>query len=935
MNRVQARRLLVLALVAIAAPMQALQAQEGETGRVIGRVLDAESAKPLSTVQVYIDDGSIGTLSDLNGRFVIDRVPSGRVSVTAQIIGYGTKTITDLDVEPGQAVNVDITLETSAVELDAVVVTAERERSSQVFLLDERRTSTAMVEAVGAVEISRRPDSDAADVAQRMTGVTVTDGKYVFVRGLGERYSQTTLNGSSLPSPEPEREVVPLDLFPSGFLESLETQKSYTADLPADFSGGSVKIETKDFPNRLTVRLGVSSSFNTSSQFHDGFLNYVGGKRDFLGFDDGTRDQPDVVTQLMGDPSSGQRLPADANQRIAIGQAFQQLGQGFTPRSGDTPLNRSFNLSIGARSDIFDEGEVGYFLAGSYSDSYALRENEIERKWRVSAFNPDTPENLRQPNVDYAFTRGTRNVGWGTVGNLTFKPNRDQKISLRTTINVSTEDEARRYEGPNREDIGATVRSDRLRFVSRVMFWSQLSGEHALFGTRLTWRAAGARATRNEPLLREAVYIEDDGVFTLLPIGESGRYLWSDLTDDDLSGAVDWEIPVDMLVDGATVKVGGAYRNRSRDFAARRLNWRFLGNTVQDLDQALSTATIVDQVRNPGEFAIDEVVEPGDLYGATDERMGGYGQLTVPFGNLEAIAGLRVESYSLGLDSRGSTLQDVSQVDLAPSLNLIFKPRADVRFRGAISQTVDRPEFRELAPFQFTEATSLRQLYGNPELIPATILNTDLRADWFPQPGEIISIGGFYKRLENPIEQVFLAAASDAYSFQNAERAEIRGIELDVQLSLARLANMLDGLSMQTNYSWINSQVTVRQGTGGFEPTNLDRPLEGQASYVLNAGLNYATFSGLEAGVFFNRFGKRLTAAGGSGIPDLYEKPRNSLDASFGFPIPTASGARVKISGSNLLDSEYRFEQSANGITQVQQLYTVGRTFSVGLSWEF
>jgi TonB-dependent receptor len=383
------------------------------------------------------------------------------------------------------------------------------------------------------------------------------------------------------------------------------------------------------------------------------------------------------------------------------------------------------------------------------------------------------------------------------------------------------------------------------------------------------------------------------------------------------------------------VKVGGAYRNRSRDFAARRLNWRFLGNTVQDLDQALSTATIVDQVRNPGEFAIDEVVEPGDLYGATDERMGGYGQLTVPFGNLEAIAGLRVESYSLGLDSRGSTLQDVSQVDLAPSLNLIFKPRADVRFRGAISQTVDRPEFRELAPFQFTEATSLRQLYGNPELIPATILNTDLRADWFPQPGEIISIGGFYKRLENPIEQVFLAAASDAYSFQNAERAEIRGIELDVQLSLARLANMLDGLSMQTNYSWINSQVTVRQGTGGFEPTNLDRPLEGQASYVLNAGLNYATFSGLEAGVFFNRFGKRLTAAGGSGIPDLYEKPRNSLDASFGFPIPTASGARVKISGSNLLDSEYRFEQSANGITQVQQLYTVGRTFSVGLSWEF
>lgn len=935
MNRVKARQPLFLTLVLLATVVQGLHAQEGRTGRIIGRVLDAESGKPLSTVQVYVEDGSRGTLSDLNGRFVIDAVPAGTVSVTAQLIGYGTKTITDVSVGAGEALSVDVTLEATALELDAVVVTAERERSSQVFLLDERRTSTALVEAVGAVEISRRPDSDAADVAQRLTGVTVSDGKYVFVRGLGERYSQTTLNGSSLPSPEPEREVVPLDLFPSGFLESLETQKSYTADLPADFSGGSVKIETKDFPDRLTMRLGLSTSFNTASQFQPGYLHYTGGSRDFLGFDDGTRDQPAVVRQLMGDPSSGERLPSDPAQRIAIGQAFQQLGQGFTPRSGDTPFNRSFNLSVGSRSSIFEEGELGYFLAGNYSDSYTVRQNEIERKWRVSAFDPNVPENLRQPNVDYTFTRGTRGVVWGTVGNLTFKPNLDQKISLRTTVNVSTEDEARTYVGANREDIGATVRSDRLRFVSRVMLWGQLSGEHALFGTRLTWRAAGARATRDEPLLREAIYIEDDGEFTLLPIGESGRYLWSDLVDDDLSGAFDWEIPVRLLTEGATVKVGGAYRKRTRDFAARRLNWRFLGNTVENLDEALPTATIVDQVRNPGEFAIDEVVEPGDLYGATDTRMGGYGQLTVPVGNLEAIAGLRVESYQLGLDSRGSVLQDVDQVDLAPSVNLIFKPRADFRLRGAISRTVDRPEFRELAPFQFTEATSLRQLYGNPTLKPATIVSTDLRADWFPQPGEIISVGAFYKSLKDPIEQVFIAAASDAYSFQNAERAEIRGLELDVQLSLARLAMPLDGFSVQTNYSWIDSEVTVRQGVGGFEPTNLDRPLEGQASYVFNAGLNYLAFSGFEAGVFFNRFGHRLTAAGGSGIPDLYEQPRNSLDASIGLPIPTAAGARMKISGSNLLDSEYRFVQSANGITQVQQLYSVGRTFSVGLSWEF
>lgn len=935
MRRLFSALFILLPLVLLSAA--SAKSQGGASvSRIIGRVVDASSGRPLMSVQVYVNDGvGGGTLSDLDGRYLLSGVPIGTVSVTATLIGYGSKTVTDVVVVEDRATALDLTLHPKALEVQGITVSVERERGSQAFLLDERRTSGSLVEAVGAVEIGRRPDSDAAEIAKRLTGVAVLEGKYPFIRGLGGRYSQTSLNGSSLPSPEPEREVVPLDLFPAGFLQSLQTQKSYTPDLPADFSGGSVKIETRDFPNERVIRIGMGTSFNSNSQFADGYLSYGGGGLDWAGFDDGSRGQPATLTEIVGEVQSGRRLPADAGQLIAIATALRESGATFQPATGTTPLNRDFNGSLGGRADLFDDGELGYFLAGTYGDSYSIRADEVERKWRVSAFNPEVPEHLRVPNVDYVFNRGIRNVNWGGIANLTVKLNPRQKISLRTTANLSADDEARRYIGDNREDIGGTVRSDRLRFVSRLMLWSQVSGEHTVpGGSRLEWRATMARAERDEPLLRESVYLEDDGQFFLHPIGESGRYFWSDMTDQDMSLAADWSLPFPLMGGDTFVKVGGEVRSRERDFAARRLNWDFIGGTIEDLDAALSDATIVTNARRRDEFAIEDVVEPGDLYDAGDRRSAGYFLFDTPVTEwIQLLFGARVETYDLDLNSRGDVLQEIDRLDVAPSLNLIVTPREDLKVRAAGSRTVDRPEFREMAPFQFTEATSLRQLYGNPDLVPASITSGDLRVDWFPAPGEMLSAGGFYKSMTDPIEQVFIAAASTAYSFQNAREASVFGLEVEARVGMERLHRALRPFSLQTNYAYIDSNVEVMGGEGGFNPTNAMRPLEGQAAYVFNIGLNYADEYGIEAGAFLNRFGDRLTAAGGSGIPDLYEKARNQLDAVLGVPLPR--GAKAKLKAINLLDADYRFEQEANGITQVQRLYTTGRTFSVGVSWEF
>lgn len=919
-------------------PEADVRSRSKDPGRIVGDVVEASDGSPIQGVQVSIEGTDVGSLTNLDGRYLLHRVPAGTHDVTAEVIGYGTKTVTGVQVEPGATTRLDITLEASAVQIEELVVSATRERGSTAFLRDQRRTAASMVDAVGTVEMGRRPDSDAAEVARRMTGVTVSDGKYVYIRGLGERYSQTSLNGSSLPSPEPEKEVVPLDLFPSGFLESLQTQKSYTPDKPGDFSGGSVEITTKDFPQEVTVQLGLGTSVNTESQFESGYLNYGGGDLDFLGFDDGSRDLPDEVNRLIGG-LRGAPLPTDASAVVTAGQAFTKSLGTFTPGVGDTPLNRSFDATVGGTTEVADR-QLGFVFSGTYSDSYSIRARENEKKYRVSSFDPSVvgeDASGAVGNVEYDFQRGTRDVSWGTLGNITYMLSPEHKLSLRTTVNVNTEDESRRFEGWNREDIGAFIQADRLRYVSRKLYWGQLSGEHSLFAdSRLEWGGTLARAQRDEPGLREAIYATNDPGdpdFRLANDGESGRYFFSELFDDEVSGKVDWSFPFDFAGNEASVKVGSALRTRDRDFAARRFAWQFLGSVIPNIDQAIEAADIVPVVRAPHELSIREVVEPGDLYQAGDDRLGGYVMLELPIlDDLEAVGGVRGEHYDLSLTSRGNELASADRTDWMPSVNLIWSSSDDMKIRGAFSRTLDRPEFRELAPFQFTEATSLRQIFGNPDLTEASIRNYDLRWDWFIGPSQMLSVGGFHKQIDNPIEQVFFATAGTAYSFQNGGKATVTGVEFDARLGLGVVAEPLENVSTDLNLSLINSEVNVEE-RGAFVPTNEERPLEGQASYVLNAGVNWTHPGyGVEAGVYVNRLGERLTAAGGSGIPDIYEESRNQLDASLRVQLP--SGGALSLKATNLLDEPFRFEQSANGITLIQREYWVGRTFSLGLSWD-
>lgn len=917
-------------------PLAAQQDRAEEPGRIQGRVVSAEDGSPVTTARIELRDTDAGTLSDMDGRYFLRRVEPGTYTLVVGSIGFAQKAVTGVTVEPGETTRLDVSLEPRAVQMTEITVSVDRERGSTAALLDEQRTADAVSDVVGQEQLSRRPDSDAAQAARRMTGVTVSDGKYVYVRGLGKRYSQTSLNGSPLPSPNPEQSTVPLDLFPAGFLESLTTQKTYTPDEPGDFSGGNVEIETREYPDRFRMNVSIGTSLNTESQFAKGFLSYAGGGLDFLGFDDGSRSLPAAVEGELG----GQRLPGDPATVERIGESFLGDLSTFAPTSGTTPANLDASFSMGDRTSLFGE-DFGYFVAATYQNSYRFRDDEVERKWRASNFDPSVPEDRRNSaNVDYSFVRGIQEVDWGAVGNFSFLFSPRHEITLKTLYNRNAEDEARTFTGANREDLGGILNGQRLRFVARSLAWGQLGGDHQILdGHRVEWRLSAARASRDEPGLRETIYrrgfsAPSDDPFTLVDTGESARYLFSELDDDDLNGGLDWSLPVPWYGEGSSrLKVGGMVRTRHRDFSARRFRWDFAeGSGITSLDSALNEGSVVGRVGGPGEFALQEIVEPGDDYTVDDDTYAGYAMLDVPLlPSLRAVMGARLESYDLALDAVGGDRNDsrLSATDVLPAANLTWAVSPEMNLRAAASRTLDRPEFRELAPFQFTQAASLRQLFGNPNLEIAEISNYDLRWEWFPSAGELVSASLFYKEMDRPIEQVFASAASSAYTYQNAENAHLYGLELGLRKRLSFVADAFEPLIFEGNLTLIESEVQVRTG-GIFNPTNLRRELEGQAPYVVNLGLTYAAPDGPEASVLFNVSGDRIVAAGGAGVPDIVEQARPQLDLSYRQPLWNRFS--LELQAENLLDAEHRWEQSANGITHVQRSYHEGQSISASLS---
>jgi hypothetical protein len=913
----------VLAALFAAAFVGAPDLAAQQTGRVVGRVIDGQSGLGMNGVTVQVVGGSLGSLSGVDGRYVILNVPAGTVSLRVENLGHGTKTITNVVVPAGGAVEQNITLESQAVELRSIEVTASAERGSVTRALDQQRTATGIVSAITSEQMARSPDGDAAAAMQRVSGVTVQDGKFVFVRGLGERYTTTSLNGARIPSPEPERKTVPLDLFPSGLLQTITTSKTFTPDQPGDFSGAQVNIETREFPTRRQLTFSLGTGYNSKVTGKEVPSAPTVG-REWLGFSGGERQLPAIVARA-GDFEPPPTQP-EVNQMIG---AFRNA---WSAESRNGSPNGSFGVSLGGTDPLLGL-DVSYLASITYSRTHDVRADQVRAQ--AQPVSDGTTSEINR----FEGTTGIASVLWGGLLQMSSILSQHNRLVLNATYNRTSDNEARVESGIS-ENLAVPLDITRLRFVERGVFSAQLKGEHELARRhRFDWVATLSGVERNEPDRTEFVYfrLADPVTGQELPpewlagSNEGAVRTFGDLTENAFEGGASYRIEFGPEGSASSFKVGGLFRQTERDAVSRVYS---ISANLPVADRRLSPEEIFDGRHTQGTNTAMRVTPlfQGGSYTADERLAAGYGMFDLGLSSrLHVIAGARFESSNLQLEALPTTgdafVKDTTYNDVLPAVSLNVQLADNMNLRLSGSQTLARPEYREIASILYREVIGAENVIGNPELVRTRIRNADVRWEWYPNAGEALSVALFAKDFRNPIERVYLATSGTLIAtFLNAEGASNYGVELELRKRLGNLSESLEPWTIFTNATFMKSDIAI--GESDASVTNDERPMVGQAPYVLNAGLTYARETGAtSATLLYNVVGKRIVTAAQVPLPDVYEQPRHVVDLSLRWGLTDAISAKLDI--KNMLDEPFEQRQG----TVARELYRVGRTFAVGLSW--
>ena len=897
----------------------------GRVGRVVGRVVDAASGVGLSDVGVQVVGTTLGAQSGVDGRFQIANVPAGTVTIQARRIGFAAKSVTGILLEPGQTLEQNIALSPAALTLTTQVVTAAAERGTVADALDRQRTATGIVNAVTSEQIARSPDSDAAQAVQRVSGVTVQDGRYVFVRGLGERYTTTSLNGSRMPSPEPERKVVPLDLFPSGLLQSVTTTKTFTPDQPGDFSGAQVDIRTREFPAQRQYTYSTTLGYNSAAAGSDApAAPRAGGEWAALA-SGGDRALP-AGLRAAGNLSS----VSSQTEKNDLIDSFRNVWQ---PEDEGALVNSSFSASVGGNDPLLGQ-RIGYLASGTYSLNREVRTDEVRALGRFT----NTGE---EPLVYNRFVgqTGRASVLWGGLLNLSTMLGRSTRLALNNTYNRTADNDARLERGTLETEGDAVIQ--RLDYVERSVRTNQLAGEHELGAHRLDWAYTNSGVSRDQPDRSEFVQQVDTdpttGASRLLWLasgGEGSVRTFSELDEGSNEGRLNYQFQLDAFGRPQTLKVGALYRATDRTADTRA--YGMFSNVIGEAERQLAPEEIFDgRFTAPDSARLDiRALGQGGFYEAADRLAAGYAMADVALTErLHLIGGARVERSDVRVDAV-STLGDASRsdrefTDVLPSLALNFRLSELQNVRVSGSRTLARPEYRELADVTTRDVIGGLFLRGNPELVRTLVSNADVRWEWYPNAGEILSVAAFAKRFDDPIERVFQAQTSgtSVIYFANAESAQNYGLELEARKGFGFLSERLAPFTGFVNLTLVQSEVKL--GDSQAASTNANRRMVGQAPYVMNTGITWTSASGsASATALYNRVGERITTAGEQPAPDVIERPRDVVDLSVRFPLFASLTGRFDV--RNLLDAEYRVMQGP----LLREGYRTGRVIQAGLSWQ-
>ena len=952
----------VLAALILLAPLARAQ-----TGTLTGVVVDEGTGESLIGVNVQAFPAGAsamagGSATDLDGRYRIPALAPGSYDLVFSYVGYNDRRVTGVDVAAGQTATLDLALTEAAVEVGEAVVEAALIRSSDAALLADRRRAAAVSDAVSAEAIARSGASTAGDAMQKVTGASVVDGRYLVMRGLQGRYLNVQLNGAVLPSADPDRNAVPLDLFPSGLLDNIVTTKTFTPDQPGDFTGGAVNLATRDFPDAFSSSVSVSSGFNANTEPGADYLVVPGARLGLLGGVDGSVGLPALAEGELPSAQTARNDAAVAAQLEAVSEAF---GPTMVPGTASAPVNQSLSVSVGNRTEVLGR-PFGYVGGVNWSRGYAGRTGVALGDY-LAVVDGTTGEvtglqarKLADPGDGFGGQVGSEEVLLGGLANFSFRPSERSELGLNLLYNRNALSEAVYREVQyllTSLSTDGVVEERSLLYQVRQLGSAQLRGEHAFGGAglgRLEWKLSGSRTTQEEPDYRlfysSYVPTADGGRdYGIVPsVYTEPRRFFRDLGENAYTASADLGFPLGLFGTGARVKVGGLGLYKSRRYDERSFLVR-TGAADYDGDPeaffAPENVGVLGQNANGQNLLGNYVAESTDPLADYDgEGATGAGYALLDAGvtaRLRVIAGARVEAHRTTVEPVNATsaalVGEVENVDVLPSVNLVYAATDRMNLRAAYGRTLARPNFRELAPYATFELRSARTFVGNPDLQRSLIDNLDVRWEWFTSAGEILAASAYAKLFQDPIELTSNTEASNPeVQPRNLADARVYGVELEARRRLSFLPGPLAGLTLGGNLTFVESAVDIREQERvlRLDPAEETRPLEGQSPFVLNLDLGYERFeTGTSIGVFYNVYGDRLYAVSLDRTPDLYEKSRGVLDVTVRQAL--GRGFALSLAARNLLDSAYRIAQELGGAEYVVEGYDLGRSFSAGVSYGF
>ena len=941
-----------------------------QNGIIKGKVTDEVTGESLVGANVLIQGTYTGTITNFDGEFELKDVAPGSYNIVVSYISYD-KLILKTEVSSGNTSLLDFKLGAASLTVDEVTIIARKRSSTESAMIANIKSIDLIANGITSDQIQKSQDSDAAEVIRRVPGITITDGRFIVVRGLSERYNSVLINGANAPSFEANKRSFSFDAIPSGMIDNIMIYKSPAPELPADFSGASINIITKETADKNEFKISYGIGMVQNTTFKNDFQTYDGGKTDFLGFDDGTRSFPSELpsTERMRELYTWPNLPTYYRRMDSLQVISRAFNKNWNTHTIKPIPDQSFSASL-QRRFLIGKASLGNTSALSYkfSNSY----NSVDR---LEYYDFDAANQIINYAYDYNDETFIQNSNLGLVHNWLLIFGDNQRIGFRNLLNNISENKTVQrtgYDVYNSEDQIST----NLRFVQRFIYSGQLEGKHHINNnqTRFNWMVGYSYTANNDPDNRRYLYTRpinsaDSIPFTYQFDSKPSVYYGGRLSQNLREQSINYKF--DLVQDfeyklsdnPVQLRTGFFIDTKNRSFSTRKVGVVAPRGTDKAVVSGLNgpiEGVMTDEnfyydpdTPNITGFAYADGTDIINTYTASEKLYAGYVGLKLPFGDfLDIYGGVRMEDfhrtisgfYKVEKDPDGNALNDSLDIvkdslSFFPSVNLNFKINSKNNIRLSYGKTINRPEFREITSSYYEDFELNAIVHGNPDLTSAVIDNFDLRYEYYPNAGEMLSLAVFYKKFINPIEN-FQIPAGTTFDYRpfNTEQAFSRGVELDIRKKLSfmdgvPLIGFMKNLVVVFNASLIESEIKTNKA---FARDSV-RVMQGQSPYIINAGLSYNDNErGWIISANYNRIGKRIAFVGTPINPNTWELPRNSLDLTISKTF--GEHLAIKLGMKDILNSPVHFVEYMVGDDQVELTkvnYIPNRKINLGITYTF